>query len=232
MSDDLDSQSTDRRGPAAPIAAPGAARPNRVAAVSRRRLLTAGALGGGALLLGAAGRRPATAEETPEHAANPVPEPTASWLLWQPAELIEPEVREAVDGVLSTTLRAAYHYHDIGGYRLICAPTRGAFPGRRCGCSRAICCASHLINDLPPNRDRSRASHDSRITSTRRICTRTACMSVQRGSPTTSSGRWSRGSATRSRSRSRRTNRGVPTGITPTIMAVPTSRSPAAWRGR
>src|SRR5262245_43885809 len=66
--------------------------------------------------------------------------------------LVEPEVRRSVDGVLSTSLRCAYAYRDIGGVRLYLrsyegglAPTLRMKPGETL--------RIRLVNDLPPNRD-------------------------------------------------------------------------------
>ena len=66
--------------------------------------------------------------------------------------LVEPEVRRSANGVLSTSLRCAYAYRDIGGVRLYLrayegglAPTLRMKPGETL--------KIRLINDLPPNRD-------------------------------------------------------------------------------
>ena len=66
--------------------------------------------------------------------------------------LVEPEVRRSANGVLSTSLRCAYAYRDIGGMRLYLrsyegglAPTLRMKPGETL--------KIRLINDLPPNRD-------------------------------------------------------------------------------
>src|SRR4029077_7954692 len=66
--------------------------------------------------------------------------------------LVEPEVRRSANGVLSTSLRCAYAYRDIGGTRLYLrayegglAPTLRMKPGETL--------KIRLINDLPPNRD-------------------------------------------------------------------------------
>ena len=66
--------------------------------------------------------------------------------------LVEPEVRRSANGVLSTNLRCAYAYRDIGGVRLYLrayegglAPTLRMKPGETL--------KIRLINDLPPNRD-------------------------------------------------------------------------------
>ena len=66
--------------------------------------------------------------------------------------LVEPEVRRSVNGVISTSLRCAYAYRDIGGFRLYLrsyegglAPTLRMKPGETL--------KIRLTNDLPPNRD-------------------------------------------------------------------------------
>jgi FtsP/CotA-like multicopper oxidase with cupredoxin domain len=66
--------------------------------------------------------------------------------------MVEPEVRRSVNGVLSTSLRCAYAYRDIGGMRLYLrsfedglGPTLRMKPGETL--------KIRLINDLPPNRD-------------------------------------------------------------------------------
>src|SRR5262245_28030062 len=43
--------------------------------------------------------------------------------------LVEPEVRRSVNGVLSTSLRCAYAYRDIGGKRLYLRSYEGRSPG-------------------------------------------------------------------------------------------------------
>jgi FtsP/CotA-like multicopper oxidase with cupredoxin domain len=69
-------------------------------------------------------------------------------------------VREAVDGVLSTTLRVAYHYHDIGGYRLHLRGYEGSVPGPTLRLQPGDTLRIELINDLPPNSDPLPAAHD------------------------------------------------------------------------
>ena len=71
--------------------------------------------------------------------------------------LVEPEARRSANGVLSTSLRCAYAYRDIGGMRLYLrsyegglAPTLRMKPGETL--------KIRLINDLPPNRDRRPAN--------------------------------------------------------------------------
>jgi FtsP/CotA-like multicopper oxidase with cupredoxin domain len=122
--------------------------------------LAAAGLGlGGTMLIGSALRRPAGAvDATPVagHAGHEgvVPaEATPSWLLWEPADLIEPEVRRSVDGVLETALRVAYAYHDIGGYRLHMRTYEGSMPGPTLRVQPGDVLRIRLTNDLPPNSD-------------------------------------------------------------------------------
>ena len=82
---------------------------------SRRGLLQAG-LAIGTLALG---RRAALGQTGGAHAH--MPEVGVATLPVVPAmdqPLVEPEVRRSANGVLSTSLRCAYAYRDIGGMRL------------------------------------------------------------------------------------------------------------------
>src|SRR5215472_17206240 len=69
------------------------------------------------------------------------------------APLIEPEVRRSVSGVLSTSLRCAYAYRDIGGTRLYLRSYEGRSPGPTLRMRPGETLRIRLINDLPPNRD-------------------------------------------------------------------------------
>jgi hypothetical protein len=82
---------------------------------SRRGLLQAG-LAIGTLALG---QRAALGQSTHVHnMSDPgLANPPAAPAMDQP--LVEPEVRRSVNGVLSTRLRCAYAYRDIGGTRLL-----------------------------------------------------------------------------------------------------------------
>ena len=73
--------------------------------------------------------------------------------------LIEPEVREAVDGVLDTTLRASTHSATSAATGCSSAPMKADRRGRRCGCSRGDTLKIKLINDLPPNRESAPGLH-------------------------------------------------------------------------
>jgi FtsP/CotA-like multicopper oxidase with cupredoxin domain len=116
---------------------------------SRRGLLRVG-LAIGTLALG---RRAALGQSGGAHAH--MPELGITKVAVVPAmdqPLVEPEVRRSANGVLSTSLRCAYAYRDIGGMRLYLrsyegglAPTLRMKPGETL--------KIRLINDLPPNRD-------------------------------------------------------------------------------
>jgi hypothetical protein len=66
--------------------------------------------------------------------------------------LLEAEVRRSVDGVLSTSLRCAYAYRDIGGMRLYLRAYEGGLgPTLRIKPGETL--KIWLTNDFPPNRD-------------------------------------------------------------------------------
>lgn len=67
--------------------------------------------------------------------------------------LREPEVRRSVNGELKTTLRAAYSYQNIGGYRLYVRTYDGMVPGPTLRMKPGDVLRVTLINDLPPNRE-------------------------------------------------------------------------------
>jgi len=93
---------------------------------SRRGLLQAG-LAIGTL---AVGQRTALGQSGGAHIH--MPEIGAAKLPVVPAvdqPLVEPEVRRSVNGVLSTSLRCAYAYRDIGGRRLYLRSYEGRSPG-------------------------------------------------------------------------------------------------------
>ncbi|MEP9380220.1 multicopper oxidase domain-containing protein [Aquabacter sp. CN5-332] len=69
------------------------------------------------------------------------------------APLKDPEVRSSANGVLETTLRASYDYHDVGGYRLYLRNYEGMIPGPTLRVKPGDVLKIRLINDLPPNRD-------------------------------------------------------------------------------
>ena len=116
---------------------------------SRRGVLQAG-LAIGTLALGpraALGQSGGAHVHMPELGITKVPVVPA---MDQP--LVEPEGRRSANGVLSTSLRCAYAYRDIGGMRLYLrsyegglAPTLRMKPGETL--------KIRLTNDLPPNRD-------------------------------------------------------------------------------
>ena len=116
---------------------------------SRRGLLQAG-LAIGTLALGgraALGQGGGTHAHMPDLGVANMPVVPA---MDQP--LVEPEVRRSANGELRTSLRCAYAYRDIGGFRLYLrsyegglAPTLRMKPGETL--------KIRLTNDLPPNRD-------------------------------------------------------------------------------
>jgi FtsP/CotA-like multicopper oxidase with cupredoxin domain len=116
---------------------------------SRRGLLQAG-LAIGTLALG---RRAALGQSGGAHAH--MPEVGVATLPVVPAmdqPLVEPEVRRSANGVLSTSLRCAYAYRDIGGMRLYLRAYEGGLgPTLRMKPGETL--KIRLINDLPPNRD-------------------------------------------------------------------------------
>src|SRR5262245_22955013 len=96
---------------------------------SRRGLLQAG-LAIGTLALG---QRAALGQ--PGHAHAHMPELGVANLPVVPTmdqPLVEPEVRRSANGVLSTSLRCAYAYRDIGGFRLYTCAVTKAGSARRC----------------------------------------------------------------------------------------------------
>lgn len=127
--------------------------------VSRRQILAAGiGLTGTLVTAGATRRAVGAAQSTPEpdghaHSDPPLTEAAPSWLLWEPADLSEPEARMSVDGELRTELRVAYTYHDIGGYRLNMRSYEGSIPGPTLRVQPGDTLNISLINDLPPNSD-------------------------------------------------------------------------------
>jgi FtsP/CotA-like multicopper oxidase with cupredoxin domain len=142
-------------------------RPALVASRQRlpRRTLIAGGLGVGGVLLTAGALRPVRAfQATPaaDHANHDQPPvaATPSWLLWEPADLIEPETRSAVGGELATELRVGYAWHDIGGYRLNMRAYEGGIPGPSLRVQPGDTLRIRLHNALPPNSDRTPLAAD------------------------------------------------------------------------
>ena len=122
----------------------------KILGASRRGLLRSG------LALGALGLGPRAAfGQAGAHVHGHMPEIGIAGLPVVPAmdqPLVEPESRRSANGVLSTSLRCAYAYRDIGGLRLHLrsyegglAPTLRMKPGETL--------KLRLVNDLPPNRD-------------------------------------------------------------------------------
>lgn len=128
------------------------------ASLSRRRLMATGLGAGGALLVAGAVRLPRVdAQATPEATHEMPANPAEAGLIpgagpWESEDLVEPEVRRSVDGLLETTLRVAYAYKDCGGYRLFMRTYEGAIPAPTLRLLPGDALKIELINDLPPNR--------------------------------------------------------------------------------
>ena len=67
--------------------------------------------------------------------------------------LIEPAVRRSANGVLSTTIRCAYAYRQVGGVQLYVRSYEGGSPGPTLRMKPGEKLKIILVNDLPPNRD-------------------------------------------------------------------------------
>ena len=175
---------------------------------SRRGLLQAG-LAIGTLALGQR-----AAQGQPGDAHTHMPELGVAKLPFVPAmdqSLVEPEVRRSANGVLSTSLRCAYTYRDLGGTRLYLRAYEGGLgPTLRMKPGETL--KIQLINDLPPNRDilRSNPSHPHQFNNTNFHFHGAHC------SPSGIADNVMRlmepGRATTSRSRCPRTTRAAPTG--------------------
>jgi FtsP/CotA-like multicopper oxidase with cupredoxin domain len=86
----------------------------------------------------------------------------------QSAPIIQPEVRRAVAGQLTTTLGIRYAYQDIGGYRLHLRTYEGMTPGPTLRARPGDVLRIRLVNELPPNRDPQPSNHNlpNRLNST------------------------------------------------------------------
>ena len=120
-------------------------------ALSRRRLLTGStAIGAYSLLPRAAGAQaPPHNHDHMSSTLGLVPMPVAA--MDQP--LVEPEVRRSVNGELRTTLRCAYTWRNVGGFRLFLRSYEGGSPGPTLRMKPGETLRIRLINDLPANRD-------------------------------------------------------------------------------
>src|SRR5262249_22473 len=142
--------------------------------------------------------------------------------------LVEPEVRRSVNGVLSTSLRCAYAYRDIGGMRPYLRTYEGGLgPTLRMKPGETL--KIRLINDLPPNRDMvpSNPSHPHQLNNTNFHFHGAQC------SPSGIADnvmRWCPPSRTTSRSHCLPITRAAPTGIIRITTARPMCRSRAAWQ--
>jgi FtsP/CotA-like multicopper oxidase with cupredoxin domain len=126
--------------------------------LSRRGLMATGAGIGGLVLIAGAGRltvagQSATPEadhgdhaDTDDGALIPAAGP------WESADLVEPEVRRSVDGLLETELHVRYAYADAGGYRLFMRTYEETIPGPTLRVQPGDTLRIRLHNELPPNR--------------------------------------------------------------------------------
>ncbi|MCA9878345.1 MAG: hypothetical protein KC442_11205, partial [Thermomicrobiales bacterium] len=137
-----------------------------MSSISRRRALAGGLATGGALLLAGAARLPhAVADDaTPvaghahDNAATPglIPGPSP----WASVDLVEPEVRRSVNGVLETELHAQYTWKDVGGYQLFMRSYDGTIPGPTLRLQPGDALKITLHNQLPPSRDEDPRDED------------------------------------------------------------------------
>src|SRR5579871_5694997 len=67
--------------------------------------------------------------------------------------LTEPQVRASAKGLLQTSLRAAYGYRDVGGFRLFVRGYEGGSPGPTLRMKPGDTLKIQLTNDMPPNPD-------------------------------------------------------------------------------
>lgn len=124
-------------------------------ALSRRRLLTGGtALGAYIIVPRAAGAQAPPHHPQPGHdhmssTLGLVQAPVAA--MDQP--LVEPEVRRSANGELRTSLRCAYAWRDIGGFRVFLRSYEGGSPGPTLRMKPGETLRIRMANDLPPNRD-------------------------------------------------------------------------------
>lgn len=119
---------------------------------SRRGLLQAG-LAIGTLALGP---RAALGQSAGAHQHGQMPDPglvKVAAVAATDQQLLEPQVRRSQNGVLSTSLRCAYTYRDIGGMRLYLRSYEGGSPGPTLRMKPGETLKIRLTNDLPPNRD-------------------------------------------------------------------------------
>jgi FtsP/CotA-like multicopper oxidase with cupredoxin domain len=126
--------------------------------LSRRGLMASGASLGGALLITSAGWMTVSGQSaTPEAGHDEHADMGSGALIpaagpWLPADLVEPEVRQSVDGLLETELLVQYAYAATGGYRLFTRTYEGTVPGPTLRVQPGDTLRIQLINALPPNR--------------------------------------------------------------------------------
>jgi FtsP/CotA-like multicopper oxidase with cupredoxin domain len=120
--------------------------------------MASGASLGGALLITSAGWMTVSGQSaTPEAGHDEHADMGSGALIpaagpWLPADLVEPEVRQSVDGLLETELLVQYAYAATGGYRLFMRTYEGTVPGPTLRVQPGDTLRIRLINALPPNR--------------------------------------------------------------------------------
>jgi FtsP/CotA-like multicopper oxidase with cupredoxin domain len=138
-----------------------------MAAVSRRRVLAGSLAAGGSLLVAGATRLPRAAADDGTPAAGHVAHPTGAThgLIpgpspWEPEDLVDPEERRSVDGVLETELHARYTWKDGGGYQLYMRSYEGTIPGPTLRLQPGDALKIRFHNELPPSRDEDPRDED------------------------------------------------------------------------
>jgi FtsP/CotA-like multicopper oxidase with cupredoxin domain len=131
--------------------------------LTRRRLLASGVGLGAAVLLPSQVNQNAEGSTVWPNAGGrfqaycPIPLARAVSQTIDPAKdsppFIEPESRRSTNGVLQTSLRCAYAYHNVGGYQLFLRTYEGSTPGPTLRLQPGETMRIKLINDMPPNRD-------------------------------------------------------------------------------
>jgi FtsP/CotA-like multicopper oxidase with cupredoxin domain len=135
--------------------------------VSRRRVIAGSLAAGGSLLVAGVTRLPqaAAGDATPaaDHMAHEngetqglIPGPSP----WESADLVDPEDRRSVDGVLETDLHSQYTWKDVGGYQLFMRSYEGTIPGPTLRLQPGDALKIRFHNQLPPSRDEDPRDED------------------------------------------------------------------------
>jgi FtsP/CotA-like multicopper oxidase with cupredoxin domain len=134
--------------------------------ISRRRLLSAGAGLGAALLAPAVANYPVEGKNEWLTPTGQFPVQCLLPLLDRSdvqsvSELLrQPEVRKSVGGVLDTSLHVTHAYNEIGGYQLHMRSYEGGTPGPTLLVSPGDVIRIRLYNELAPNRDDEPQNHN------------------------------------------------------------------------